>query len=784
MPFDTSLLGRLLGRYRLEALLGQGGMADVYRAADTKLGRIVAVKVIKASHASERHFTERFLREARVVASLDHPNILPVFDFGDEDGLPFLVMPYLQGGTLRDRMTGRPFPLRDATSWIGQLADALDAAHGAGVLHRDVKPANVLLGKDGRLVLSDFGIAKLLEASTGLTVTGMVVGTPIYMAPEQAQGRPATPATDRYSLAVLAYELLAGAPPFVGETALSLLHQHVSTPAPTLTSRMPTLDPGIDRVFARALSKDPDERPPSCRALAESLADFVGGSAVSAGPPTVRWATARDTAPTALQQPAAGAFTPPPPGLTSESTMVARQEGGRGRRLALGAAGVVLGALLVLFLSRRTPAPVPAAAALPSPVPRPAPTVSATQVPAPPVAVVERDGSKAAAAEIRARQLFEGVTTALAARNLLPPAQGNALESLESLRREGDAVTVARAQELVVRALAAEAEVLRQHGDLAGARTLLLRAQQLSPQDHTLQSRLASLERDSAVPPLPSAPRPPDLPEEAQAIEGGALPLRDALEPLRARRRRLTRTDFANVLAAARQVSEDHPDKDAARLAETYAQGGLAYLERRDAEAARALAAIAPQMRRGLGRDARTRQLAFLVAGVDGADPEPWQVALAYGDARGEARAMLDAELTRRPGDARLLFGRAQVQRLDGHRDAALADALEAYKSTPQGSLSAASAEFLGDGYAQQGNTAEAILWYSKALNGLAGPDAGRVAAKASAVAREAGRTVEAERLLGRACRDGNSQACRQLGQTAKPWQRRRLQRQAPRGDD
>jgi serine/threonine protein kinase len=188
----TDLTGRTLGRYRLESLLGQGGMAEVWRATDTMLARTVAVKVIHASFAQDPHFAERFLREARVVASLEHPNILPVYDFGDEGGIPFLVMPHLPGGTLRDRLQGVPAPLGVAASWIRQLADALDAAHAAGVLHRDVKPANVLFGRDDRLFLADFGIAKMVETMTGLTATGVVVGTPVYMAPEQAQGQPAS----------------------------------------------------------------------------------------------------------------------------------------------------------------------------------------------------------------------------------------------------------------------------------------------------------------------------------------------------------------------------------------------------------------------------------------------------------------------------------------------------------------------------------------------------------------------------------------------------------------
>ncbi len=294
--------GRRLGRYCLEELLGQGGMAEVWRAADERLGRTVAVKVILTAHLRDGNLRERFHHEARLVASLDHPNILPVYDYGDEDGMPYLVMPYLDGGTLRDRMVGSPIPFAQAVSWIRQLGDALDAAHAAGILHRDVKPANVLIRRDDRLALADFGIAKMLESPTGLTKTGMVVGTPIYMAPEQAQGRPATPASDRYALAVLAYELLSGKPPFDGESALSLMHQHVTAPAPLLSSAVYGLPAGLDPVFEEALAKDPERRPASCREFTRQLFAFVPtGTGLDFERATAPWARVDASTPTAYE---------------------------------------------------------------------------------------------------------------------------------------------------------------------------------------------------------------------------------------------------------------------------------------------------------------------------------------------------------------------------------------------------------------------------------------------------------------------------------------------------
>ncbi|MEO8503379.1 MAG: serine/threonine-protein kinase [Acidobacteriota bacterium] len=271
----TVSLGQTLGRYRLESTLGRGGMAEVFKATDTRLGRTVAVKVIQTAYAAQPQFVDRFLREARLVAGLEHPNILPVYDSGEHEGTPYLVMPFLDGGTLGQRMDGTPIPLPQVVPWIRQLADALDFAHRAGVLHRDVKPANVLVGLGDRPMLADFGIAKAAESATRLTATGVVVGTPVYMAPELALGKSASAQSDLYALAVLAYELLTGTPPFGGESALALMHQHVQTPAPAPSTRVVNLPSDIDAVFDAALAKDPERRPRTGRAFAEALASAL-----------------------------------------------------------------------------------------------------------------------------------------------------------------------------------------------------------------------------------------------------------------------------------------------------------------------------------------------------------------------------------------------------------------------------------------------------------------------------------------------------------------------------
>ena len=271
----ANLVGRRLGRYELESSLGKGGMAEVFQATDTTLGRLVAVKVVLPAFAQQPEFVERFLREARLVAGLEHPHILSVYDVGEAGGLPYLVMPIVPGGTLLARMKRGLTPPPIAANWLMQLASALDTAHDAGVLHRDVKPHNVLLGKDERPLLADFGIAKMADSSTRLTHTGAVVGTPIYMAPEIAQGKEATRASDLYALAVLGFELLTGTPPYDGDSPLAVMHQHVHGVIPRASERNPRLPKSIDAVFEWGLAKEQAKRPPSCADFAQGLIDAV-----------------------------------------------------------------------------------------------------------------------------------------------------------------------------------------------------------------------------------------------------------------------------------------------------------------------------------------------------------------------------------------------------------------------------------------------------------------------------------------------------------------------------
>ncbi|MDP9375880.1 MAG: serine/threonine protein kinase, partial [Chloroflexota bacterium] len=263
---------RILGSYRLLERIGKGGMGEVYRAQHLKLRREAAVKVLPASLAAEQDFLKRFEREAASVASLDHPNILPVWDYGEQGGIPYLVMPYVKGGTLKDRLERGPLPPAEITPYLTQMAEALDYAHERGIVHRDVKPANMLLDGRGRLYLSDFGVAKALEGAEGLTRTGVGVGTPEYMAPEQAQGR-ADPRSDLYALGVILYQMLTGRVPFTGNSTVEVLMRQVQGTMPLMPLRaMGTAVPlAVEAVLQKALAKDPNARFQTGRALVEAF---------------------------------------------------------------------------------------------------------------------------------------------------------------------------------------------------------------------------------------------------------------------------------------------------------------------------------------------------------------------------------------------------------------------------------------------------------------------------------------------------------------------------------
>jgi eukaryotic-like serine/threonine-protein kinase len=272
-------------RYRDPELLARGGMGDVYRALDESLRRDVAVKVLADRFAADEDSRTRFSREALAAARLSgHPHAITIFDVGEHAERPFIVMEHLTGGSLAERAAGRPVPPARALPWLEATAAALDEAHRQGVVHRDVKPANLLFDGSDTLKVADFGVASA-AGLTSVTVPGTVLGTAGYLSPEQATGRPATPASDRYALAVVAYELLAGRRPFARDSSSAEALAHTRDPIPSLCAEQPGLPCELDPVFARALAKDPARRYPSCRDFVAALHEALD---VSAGATRIR----------------------------------------------------------------------------------------------------------------------------------------------------------------------------------------------------------------------------------------------------------------------------------------------------------------------------------------------------------------------------------------------------------------------------------------------------------------------------------------------------------------
>ena len=293
----------LSGRYTLTERIAAGGMGEVWAAIDTVLGRAVAIKVLHPALSQESSFAERFRAEARHTASLHHPSIATVFDYGEDDGTAYLVMELVVGQPLSQIIADRaPLSAQETASLLVQAASALDAAHQGGVVHRDIKPANILITSDGTAKLTDFGIARAIDAAP-LTQTGQVLGTAQYLSPEQALGRSATASSDIYSLGVVGYEMLTGKRPFDSGTAVATALAHVNQAPPPLPATIPS---GVRDVIGAALAKDPADRPASAAAMAAALGLPGAALGPDAGPATAAFTatTPTPTTPVGLVEPA------------------------------------------------------------------------------------------------------------------------------------------------------------------------------------------------------------------------------------------------------------------------------------------------------------------------------------------------------------------------------------------------------------------------------------------------------------------------------------------------
>ena len=363
--------GQTLGSYRIINKIGQGGMATVYKAYQPSMDRNVAIKVLPSQLAESKEFTARFQQEARIIARLEHPHILPVFDFGESDGVTYFVMRYLEAGTLKSKMEAGQLSLNEIDRLFTQLAEALGYAHSHGVIHRDLKPANALVDEQGNLFLTDFGIAKLLEnASPRLTQTDAIMGTPAYISPEQAKALQVDQRSDIYSLGIILYEMVTGRVPFTADTPLAVILKHVSDPLPLPSIIKPDIPESIERVILKALAKEPNDR---YSTTAEFLAAWK--SALQDKD------TVRNTAEKMIPAPASASFTATPAPASMASSKSARPTGWIigcviGACLLLSVAGVAVFASNSFF-NKATSTPLPTETYTPiPPTETPLPTVT------------------------------------------------------------------------------------------------------------------------------------------------------------------------------------------------------------------------------------------------------------------------------------------------------------------------------------------------------------------------------------------------------------------------
>jgi serine/threonine-protein kinase len=355
---SDSLIDTLFdGRYRIQRKLGAGGMADVYLAEDQELGRRVAIKILNGRHANDDQFIERFRREAKNAAALNHPNIVSIYDRGNAEDTYYIAMEFLDGRTLKELIVSRgAAPVNVAIEYARQILSALRFAHRHGIVHRDIKPHNVLVDSEGRVKVTDFGIAR--AGTSQMTETGSIVGTAQYLSPEQARGGEVDPRSDLYSLGVVLYELLTGKTPFEGETPVEIAMKHLSTTPKPPSKLRPDVPPELDMVVMRALAKSPDDRYQSADEMEADLERVARGARVSAATvdtatqvlrrPAAAAAAESATAATMIAPPSSAAAAGAPPAVVEEEEEY-REGGDRPLWPWLVAVGFVIAAVIAGF---------------------------------------------------------------------------------------------------------------------------------------------------------------------------------------------------------------------------------------------------------------------------------------------------------------------------------------------------------------------------------------------------------------------------------------------------